>query len=50
MDAPGASAADSELRVALRLVTLLSEMGFFAGPADDAEPRPGVSYPMADVV
>ena len=47
IDVPGASAADTELRVAMRLVKLLNELGFFA---DNAEPIPGESQPEADSV
>ena len=37
IDVPGASAADWEIRVAMRLVSLLSELGFFTV---DATPTP----------
>ena len=37
IDVPGASATDTEFRVALRLVKLLKELGFFA----NEEARPG---------
>ena len=56
IDVPGASATDSEFRVALRMVKLLNELGFFADGKNDveddgeAEPRPGENHPVADSI
>jgi hypothetical protein len=36
IEVPGASATDWEIRVAMRMKSLLSELGFFAGPPDTA--------------
>ena len=48
IDTPGASATDSELRIALRMLALLSQLGFLAD--GDEAPKSGKSRNMVSAV